>query len=104
MVSREPLGAAHTAQLQSVLARHHSAEAIEQLLAPLLPGARAGAAEKDTAREQLIRMLLDQHGTGRILFRNTRKSLTGFPSREVNVYPLDLPEAYDELRKLRPLV
>ena len=103
VVSREPLGAAHTTQLQSVLARHHSAEGIEQLLAPLLPGARAGAADKDMAREQLIRMLLDQHGTGRILFRNTRKSLTGFPSREVNVYPLDLPEAYDELRKLRPL-
>jgi len=103
LVSREALGAAQITQLQQVLARHHSPEGIEQLLTPLLPGTRASAAEKDSAREQLIRLLLDQHGTGRILFRNTRKALTGFPEREVHVYPLDLPEAYDELRKQRPL-
>jgi ATP-dependent helicase HepA len=103
LVSREALGAVQITQLQQVLARHHSQEGIAQLLNPLLPGTRATAAEKDSAREQLIRLLLDQHGTGRILFRNTRKALTGFPEREVHVYPLDLPEAYDELRKQRPL-
>jgi len=35
-----------------------------------------------------VRELLDQHGTGRILFRNTRRGLTGFPQRRLNAWPL----------------
>lgn len=34
------------------------------------------------AREQLLRTLLDQHGTGRVIFRNTRAAMTGFPKRK----------------------
>ncbi|HCJ40066.1 MAG TPA: hypothetical protein DHV35_09015, partial [Halieaceae bacterium] len=37
---------------------------------------------------ELIRSLVDQYGTGRVLFRNTRKSVTGFPSRELHRYTL----------------
>jgi ATP-dependent helicase HepA len=29
----------------------------------------------------LVRTLLDQHGTGRVVFRNTRATMTGFPGR-----------------------
>ena len=32
-------------------------------------------------REKLIRELADRHGTGRVLFRNTRKAISGFPKR-----------------------
>ena len=46
------------------------------------------------AREQLIRTLLDRHGTGRILFRNTRAAVPGFPGRVVQAYPQQLPELY----------
>ena len=35
-----------------------------------------------------MRELLDQHGTGRILFRNTRRQLTGFPKRMLRPWPL----------------
>jgi ATP-dependent helicase HepA len=35
-----------------------------------------------------INELLDQHGTGRILFRNTRRQLTGFPQRKLQAWPL----------------
>ena len=35
-----------------------------------------------------VRELLDQHGTGRILFRNTRRQLTGFPKRKLLPWPL----------------
>ncbi|MDP2378940.1 MAG: SNF2-related protein, partial [Pseudohongiella sp.] len=35
-----------------------------------------------------MRELLDQHGTGRILFRNTRRQLTGFPQRVLKPWPL----------------
>jgi len=34
------------------------------------------------AREALLRTLLDQHGTGRVMFRNTRARMSGFPKRK----------------------
>lgn len=41
------------------------------------------------ARDQVRRgELLDQHGTGRILFRNTRRALAGFPERKLHAWPL----------------
>ncbi|WP_461536193.1 RNA polymerase-associated protein RapA [Spongorhabdus nitratireducens] len=46
------------------------------------------------AREQLIRLLLDRHGTGRVMFRNTRNAISGFPGRLAQSYPLSLPELY----------
>ncbi|MEM1142773.1 MAG: RNA polymerase-associated protein RapA [Pseudomonadota bacterium] len=43
--------------------------------------------------------LIDRYGTGRVLFRNTRAAVGGFPERVVEFYPLDAPEApeYAEL-------
>jgi SNF2 family DNA or RNA helicase len=38
-------------------------------------------AGKPGARDALLRTLLDQHGTGRVVFRNTRAAMTGFPKR-----------------------
>ncbi|MCK4840535.1 MAG: RNA polymerase-associated protein RapA [Methylococcales bacterium] len=40
------------------------------------------------ARDELITLLLDHHGTGRILFRNSRQTVQGFPERESYGYPL----------------
>ena len=42
----------------------------------------------------LIDRMLDQHGTGRVLFRNTRETVKGFPQREVNEAPLECPADY----------
>lgn len=47
-----------------------------------------------TARQQAVAKLLDQHGTGRVLFRNSRANIHGFPERHLNVYPMPLPEQY----------
>lgn len=33
--------------------------------------------------------LLDRHGTGRVMFRNTRATISGFPKRDVRLCPLD---------------
>ena len=41
-----------------------------------------------SAREALIKILLDHHGTGRILFRNSRQTVKGFPEREHSGYAL----------------
>jgi ATP-dependent helicase HepA len=50
-------------------------ETLEQRLADL-------DAKKAGAREALLRTLLDQHGPGRVVFRNTRAAMTGFPKRQ----------------------
>ncbi len=39
-------------------------------------------------REEIIARLLDRHGTGRVLFRNSRSSVEGFCARGVSDYPL----------------
>ncbi|MEJ5865260.1 RNA polymerase-associated protein RapA [Pseudomonas farsensis] len=49
------------------------------------------------ASARLIRELLDRHGTGRVLFRNTRAAIQGFPERELHPYPLANPEQYAAL-------
>jgi ATP-dependent helicase HepA len=48
------------------------------------------------ARIELVEHLLDRHGTGRVLFRNTRAAVKGFPERKVFTYPLALPAQYSE--------
>lgn len=40
------------------------------------------------ARDTLLRSLLDQHGTGRVVFRNTRAAMEGFPVRQFCPVPL----------------
>ena len=49
------------------------------------------------ARTELVEHLLDRHGTGRVLFRNTRSAVKGFPDRELQAYPLAAPEQYHNL-------
>lgn len=51
----------------------------------------------EEARARLIRELLDRHGTGRVLFRNTRAAVQGFPERQLHAYPLASPAEYLEL-------
>jgi ATP-dependent helicase HepA len=47
-----------------------------------------------TVRKQLLTQLLDRHGTGRILFRNSRNTIKGFPARELNAVSLTMPKQY----------
>ena len=56
---------------------------VENLLESLNKPAEAGS-----AREELINILMDHHGTGRVLFRNSRHTVKGFPERQRFAYPL----------------
>ncbi|MDO8825327.1 RNA polymerase-associated protein RapA [Methylophaga sp.] len=56
--------------------------------------ALSSADEFETAREQAKQLFLDQFGTGRILFRNTRDTVKGFPERQLTTQPLPAPELY----------
>ncbi len=50
--------------------------------------------EKASARQELIDNLMDRHGTGRVLFRNTRAAIKGFPTRNVHLLPMPIPSQY----------
>jgi ATP-dependent helicase HepA len=50
----------------------------------------ARSAEQLLGSEELD-VLLDQHGTGRVTFRNTRVTISGFPRRIVQLIPLEPP-------------
>jgi len=54
------------------------------------------AEKQQSIRQQLLSQLLDRHGTGRILFRNSRNTIKGFPARETHPAPLTMPEQYQE--------
>ena len=57
----------------------------------LPPGIDATAAV-----EVQIQQMLDRYGTGRILYRNTRRGIPGFPQRHHQHYSLKAPELYHE--------
>lgn len=78
---------------------------VAQLAAHLLDGKPLSAEDKalisellgevdleDT--EGLINRLVDRHGTGRVLLRNTRQAIKGFPGREAQGYALPMPSDY----------
>lgn len=50
--------------------------------------------ENASERDTLLKLLLERHGTSRVLMRNTRQAVKGFPKRIVNTYPLPMPKQY----------
>ena len=61
-----------------------------KILASLFPGERIQTVweEGDAAKDKLIENLLDQYGPGRVLFRNTRSAMSGFPIRKAHLIPI----------------
>lgn len=85
-----------------------SYESIAKLANRILAGDEIGAEEKKGlakvlgdisgyTNDDLLSALVDRHGTGRVLFRNRRQGIAGFPERQLKVYPLPYPEQYKNL-------
>lgn len=80
-----------------------------QSLAGYLPADSLAQYQKNAAAQpaqtidQIIADLLDRHGTGRVLFRNTRNSVTGFPERCLHTYPLTLADEQMQALAAEPL-
>lgn len=64
-------------QYAKICQLYQDAPALEQLNA---------ASSKHSARQALIDNLIDLHGTSRLLFRNTRRHIKGFPKRNLIAY------------------
>ncbi len=85
---REGDGVAGGAVMDEV-ARYLGAERVAELESEL-------ARDRDTGTQRIVRELLDHQGTGRVLFRNCRDNIAGFPERRLNLHELDMPTVYRE--------
>lgn len=79
-------------------------EAAMARLAPFMDDMDSSALTDPAARQQLLTQLLDRHGTGRLLFRNTRQAIKGFPSRVLHLHPLPLSSQYKTAIKVAAMM
>ncbi|GAA0342747.1 RNA polymerase-associated protein RapA [Bowmanella denitrificans] len=72
-----------------------------QAIAAFAPEEKASLTNINSATEQqkqkLLAHLIDRHGTGRLLFRNSRAGIQGFPKRQLLPHALPLPQRYQQL-------
>ncbi|NND89857.1 MAG: RNA polymerase-associated protein RapA [Granulosicoccus sp.] len=71
-----------SAKLQALLGETFSASELNTL------GSSTALSMSDLG-QRLIARLVDRHGTGRLMFRNTRRTITGFPERRLHTDTLD---------------
>ncbi len=83
LLARDPLDETSRALLERLLGDEADAGAVALL-----------ARGDDAAREELLRRLIDRHGTGRVMFRNRRAVVGGFPRRlpAIEVLPRELSD------------
>lgn len=77
--------------------------AVIQFLGKAMLDELSNADDFNAVQQKAINDLLDHHGTGRILFRNTRDVVSGFPSRVLHQYPLSTPEDFVTNNESSPL-
>ena len=100
LLENRALSEADMTLLQETIDEGDNQVLLEQLAADggALRQARDEAIEEiSQARIELVEHLLDRHGTGRVLFRNTRAAVKGFPKRELFAHPLPMPDSYTRL-------
>ncbi len=84
---------------EQLLAKHPLTPGDVQTLARILGETEANVRVKveqmgrsaEGVRAEWIAALLDQHGTGRVMFRNTRATISGFPQRTARICSLAAP-------------
>ena len=91
LLNQDNLGTDASKLLCTMLEEDNYTELLEKLKSNL-----NNLSDNEALKTELIDYLLDRHGTGRVLFRNTRGAIKGFPERKVTAYPLPLPPAYAE--------
>jgi ATP-dependent helicase HepA len=80
------------ARLADKLINRQALDAEERrILGSILGLGEISAAAVISDRDELIDSLLDRHGTGRVMFRNTRSTITGFPRRIARLHALPAP-------------
>ncbi|MCG8707534.1 RNA polymerase-associated protein RapA [Brenneria sp. 4F2] len=100
-----PVADAVTALLSGETPTNAELNALRELLSkqdiePLLEAINGDGDDNHQARQELITLLMDRHGTSRVLFRNTRQGVKGFPQRILHPVRLPLPDQYQTAIKV----
>lgn len=85
LLDEKPLTAADAKALRALC--RANPDRLAANLAVLTKKGAAAPAQAD-ARAALVQELLDQHGPGRVMFRNTRAAMKGFPKRRAQLVPV----------------
>ena len=93
LLSEKPLSAVEKTHISDLL----NEQDVEPLFKAL---ACHNDEEKQAARQELIQNLIDRHGTSRILFRNTRQGVKGFPHRVYHQVTIDATEGDEKIHWL----
>ena len=72
------------APIAQALSEGHPLDDAQKALLNDMPGLDTASMDS----QSLLSALLDQHGPGRVLFRNTRRAMSGFPGRFAHIEPL----------------
>lgn len=82
---------AHLREVADLARRIDHGEQVAPELRRLFPDANW-----DGPPSESLQQLIDRHGTGRVLIRNRREKLGGFPGRELHLSVLPLPESWKQ--------
>ena len=93
LLSEKPLSAVEKNHISDLL----NEQDVEPLFKAL---ASHNGEKKQAARQELIQNLIDRHGTSRILFRNTRQGVKGFPHRVYHQVTIDATEGDEKIHWL----
>lgn len=98
LLNDKPLSAKEQESISELL----SEEDVEPMFRIL--NSDASGEQKQEIRQELISELIDRHGTSRLLFRNTRQAIKGFPHREFHQVTLEMPNQYANALKVMGLM
>lgn len=108
----QPVADAVTTLLSDKPLSHQQQNSISELLSeediePILKVINAkeySEEQRVAARQELIDELIDRHGTSRVLFRNTRQGVKGFPHRIYHQIVLEMPKQYSNTLKVMAMM
>ncbi|QBQ63257.1 RNA polymerase-associated protein RapA [Actinobacillus indolicus] len=94
LLNDKPLSAKEQESISELLAE----EDVEPMFRII--NSEASEEQRREVRQELISELIDRHGTSRVLFRNTRQGVKGFPHRIYNEIVLEMPTQYANALKV----
>lgn len=98
LLNDKPLSAKEQKSISELLAE----EDVEPMFRII--NSEASEEQRREVRQELISELIDRHGTSRVLFRNTRQGVKGFPHRIYNEIVLEMPTQYANALKVMGMI
>jgi len=102
LLNNKPLSAEDISLIKTTIAEGDNLSLLRSIVDSSLENKNQHSETTHQARTELVEHLLDRHGTGRVLFRNTRSAVKGFPDRELYAYPLEAPTQYQQPQYQQP--